>query len=142
MGPGVIPRLPDWPDRLADAIKAASGREFLWGSHDCALFAADCALAISGVDPIAHVRGEYSSARGAARVLKRLGCADVAQLADLVVGDRALLAYARRGDWVLCPTGDGVALGVCVGAQAMFLQESGLTFRPTLSCAAAWMIGE
>jgi hypothetical protein len=135
-------RLPDWPERLADTIKAASGRPFSWGAHDCALFAADCARAITGVDPLTHVRGEYASARGAARVLRRLGCDDVAQLAALVAGPEVPLVGARRGDWVLCPPTDGVVLGVCLGARAAFVMENGVTFRPTLDCAAAWKIGE
>lgn len=156
-----IARLPDWPERLSDAIKAASGRPFSWGAHDCALFAADCALAVTGIDPLEPVRGAYASERGAMRVLRRLGCEDVEQLADLVIGARVPLALARRGDWVAIrepgirdrgsddgpspgpyPLTSGPALGVCLGAQAAFLQENGLTFRRTLACAAAWKIGD
>lgn len=140
------PRLPDWPERLSDSIKAASGRPFSWGAHDCALFAADCARAITGADPLSEVRGTYATALGAARVLRRLGCDDVAQLADLVIGARVPLVHARRGDWVLATAGSGdrviVGLGVCVGMQSMVLGEVGLTMRPTLGCAAAWPIGE
>lgn len=141
-----LPRLAGWPERLADTIKAASGRPFSWGTHDCALFAADCALAITGIDPVRKSLGNYSSALGATRALRRLGCADVGQLADLVIGARVPIARARRGDWVLAVEGRDdraiVGLGVCVGVNSVVLAESGLTMRPTLGCAAAWMIGE
>ena len=113
MGAGIVPsRLPDWPDHLSGAIEAARGRPFSWGVHDCALFAADCALAITGHDPLAAVRGSYGTAQGAARVLRRLGCADLAALAALVGGPEIPIVGARRGDWVLAPHDDEQALGV------------------------------
>jgi hypothetical protein len=135
-------RLPDWPDHLSGAIEAARGRPFSWGVHDCALFAADCALAITGHDPLAAVRGSYGTAQGAARVLRRLGCADLAALAALVGGPEIPVVGARRGDWVLAPHDDEQALGVCLGLNAAFVTTQGLTFRPTIRCAAAWRIGE
>ena len=51
-------RLDDWPTLLADAIKGAARLPFSWGGAnggtDCALFAADCCLAITGTDPLAQ----------------------------------------------------------------------------------------
>lgn len=135
------PRLSDWPERLSDAIEAARGRPFSWGEHDCALFAADCALAITGRDPLAAVRGSYGTAQGAARVLRRLGCADLGALAALIGGPEIPVAWARRGDWMLAPQDDEKALGVCLGLKAAFVTTQGLTFRPTIKCAAAWRIG-
>ncbi|MGD9538559.1 MAG: hypothetical protein AB7P52_11585 [Alphaproteobacteria bacterium] len=135
------PRLPDWPERLSDAVEAARGRPFSWGTHDCALFAADCARAITGHDPLAAVRGTYGTAQGAARVLRRLGGDDLGALAALVGGPAIPVAWARRGDWVLIEEMPEKALGVCLGLNAAFVTERGLTFRPTARCAAAWKIG-
>ncbi len=134
-------RLDDWPTLLADAIKAASGRPFSWGEHDCALFAADVCLAITGHDPLAHVRGAYSSAFGAALTLRRLGCNDVAELADQVIGPRERIEAAQRGDWVLSPDDEARALGVCLGPRSAFLAPVGMTTRLTLDCSACWKIG-
>lgn len=138
-------RLDDWPSLLADEIKAASGRPFLWGGHegghDCALFAADCCRAITGVDPLAHVRGQYSTNIGAAFVLHHLGCADVAELADQVIGPRERIELAQRGDWVLAPEDEDRALGVCAGQRSLFAAPHGLTARLTLDCASCWKIG-
>jgi hypothetical protein len=150
-------RRADWPERLAEVVKVATGRPFSWGENDCALFAADCAMAMTGVDPLAHVRGEYSSELGAARVLRRLGCDDVAQLADQVIGARIDVGFAQRGDWLMIEeervagnaltTADAgrrktvCALGVCLGAQGAFHGPDGMGHVRTLACRAAWPVG-
>lgn len=134
-------RLPDWPERLISAVRAAEGRPFSWGSVDCAHFAADCCLAITGHDPIAPWRGGYDSEFGWRRLMVEHGFADPAAWADAVIGPRGTVSAARRGDWVLAPYDEPPVLGVCCGAQAAFLMADGLTWRGTLSCAACWPIG-
>ncbi|MGD9539101.1 MAG: hypothetical protein AB7P52_17850 [Alphaproteobacteria bacterium] len=137
----MIARLPDWPERLAEAVENARSKPFRWGGRDCALFAADCAAALTGRDPLSHVRGQYETRMGAAFTLARLGCEDVAQLAD-TLWPRVRLALARRGDWVISPPGAPMALGVCLGKQAAFLAPEGFAFRHTALCSAAWKVGE
>lgn len=46
---------------------------FAWGAHDCVLFAAGAVQAQTGQDPLGGYRRRWTSERGAARVLKRLG---------------------------------------------------------------------
>lgn len=136
-----LSRLPDWPERLADTIEAARGRPFSWGSHDCATFASDCALAVVGRDLNGSARGAYASRLGAARYLRSLGCACVADFADLNAGPRMPIVRARRGDWVAEWSDAELGLGVACGAHAVFLSQTGLTLRPTLGCVMAWRIG-
>lgn len=103
-------RYRDWTTRLNDTIKAASERPFSWGEFDCCLFAADCALAVCGVDPAADYRGQYDSEASAKRALsKRHGSLEAAWDSCFA---RVNPAYIQRGDVALYqgPNGRGVAV--------------------------------
>lgn len=41
-------REPGWRERLTDVVKRYDGDAFEWGRSDCAHFARDCVLAVSG----------------------------------------------------------------------------------------------
>lgn len=68
---------------------------FAWGQHDCVLFAAGAVQAQTGEDPLRAYRGRWTSERGAARVLKRLGGMEAA--VNTVLSPIAP-AMAQRGD--------------------------------------------
>lgn len=94
-------RLPDWPERLGAVLRAAPGRAFVWGGHDCALHASDAALAITGVDPAAAIRGRYGDYMGGMRLLAaEAGCRSLRAWADSLYA-RVEVAMAQRGDWAL-----------------------------------------
>lgn len=103
---------------------------FAWGSADCATFAADCALALTGVDPLAGVRGRYKTALGARRILDREGWHDVAGLAAAKF-EEIPVALAAVGDWAIVTTtedGNEPSLGVVFGTNVAcrFEHEVGL----------------
>jgi hypothetical protein len=134
-------RRSDWPERLADAVRAARSRPFVWGRHDCALFAFDCVLAMTGEDHLAAFRGRYRSAKGAVRALKRIG--GVKTLEELVagiLGAPGQAQTAQRGDLVLLDTEIGPALGVCLGARCAFAGPDGLAYAPTVAAREAWRV--
>jgi len=54
-------RLADWRSRLAAHIAAHARVPFRPGHHDCALFASGGRAALTGTDPLASVRGCYST---------------------------------------------------------------------------------
>lgn len=126
-------RRANWPRLLAEALAAAKDTPFAWGSHDCALFAADVVLAITGADHGAVFRGRYRTANGAARALKKQGFAGLPDYLDSIFTRRPV-SYARRGDVVLY---DG-AMGICDGGTSWFVTADGLTPIPTLTCETAW----
>ncbi|MFQ5783616.1 MAG: hypothetical protein ACE5H8_02180 [Alphaproteobacteria bacterium] len=131
----------DWPERLARTVRAAQGRRFAWGGHDCALFVCDCILAMTGCDPAARFRGRYRTARGAARALRRIaGVATLDALATRLLGAPVPVATAKRGDIVLLDTDDGPALGVVIGARAAFTSPRGLAFVPVSAPRRAWRV--
>lgn len=58
---------------LSAYLSAAAGKRFRWGSHDCMLFAADWAIARTGVDPAAAWRGTYATEAAARAIIDRFG---------------------------------------------------------------------
>lgn len=133
-------RIPGWERRLAEAIEAARDRPFAWGRHDCTTFAFDLRRALTGGGDIAALwRGRYTTARGAVRVMRRLGWASLeAAGRDLLGAPLASVPLARRGDLVLADTGFG--FGVCLGARAAGIAPAGLTLVPITACALAWRV--
>jgi len=100
-------RRPDWPERLAHYLDARGPHPFVWGVNDCAMFAADCVLELTGADLAAGLRGAYASKEQADEVLLRHGGLQA------IVGAR-LPAYlsplqAHRGD-VVCVEHDDPAV--------------------------------
>lgn len=133
-------RLPDWEDRLAQYLSEVAHAPHVYGSHDCALHGANAVLAQTGEDYAAKFRGRYSTEIGAARALKRYGAGSLAATVDQVLPDRPI-GHARRGDLVMV----GGMVGVCVGADALFVGEqngvAGLVRFPRADWARCWGVG-
>ncbi|MGA0543198.1 DUF6950 family protein [Neotabrizicola sp. VNH66] len=129
-----------WERILVDAIEAARARAFRWGRHDCATFAFDLRRAIAGGHDVAALwRGRYTTARGAVRVMRRLGWTSLeAAGRDLLGEPLASVHLAQRGDLVLADTGLG--FGICLGARAAGIAPSGLVLVPISACALAWRV--
>lgn len=139
-------RYEDWPTRLFAFIEERRNRPFEWGVQDCCLFACDGIRAQSGLDPADKMfRGKYRDATGAARLVRKHG--GVEAIAEKVCAAHGMpevpVALAQRGFVVLMDTPDGldVALGLCVGGQAVFAGPAGLVFQPMAACRRAWRVG-
>lgn len=111
-------RREDWPQRLAAFVERARHQAFAFGEWDCCLMAADWVLEATGVDHARGLRGAYADERGAAAVLGRRG--GVPAIATGALGEPIAPAFAQRGDVVMMLTQRGPALGVCIGAEAIF----------------------
>ncbi|MBN9568695.1 MAG: hypothetical protein J0H79_13930 [Alphaproteobacteria bacterium] len=134
-------RLPGWRARLQAAVAAAHRKSFAWGEHDCALFAADCVFAQTGVDLAASYRGTYSTAAGAMKTLKTMGASDLlALVADHLTEVHPSLA--QKGDIAVMPGAvTGWALGVVMGERAGFLGPDGFGTVPLAQIAKAFRVG-
>lgn len=109
-------RLPDWEERLTDYLASAGERPFAWGAHDCALFAAGAAAAMTGDDRAADFRGAYDSRASSIEALRALGQGTLLRTFQ----DRfeeIEPKKARRGDLIW----NGFAVGVHYGAFAAFI---------------------
>lgn len=132
-------RLSTWEAAFADFLAERRFMPFEYGRHDCALFGADCALALTGTDPAPDFRGKYKTKAGSIRALRTIGNGDLESTFDARFPARAL-AFARRGDLVF----NGEAIGVCIGSAAVFVGEQngapGLVSFPMAAMKKAWAI--
>lgn len=127
-------RRPDWPERLASLIDERRHAPFAWGLQDCALFAADAVLALTGDDPAKNFRG-YDDEREALRIVK--GAGGMRGLVDLPKKHRG---FAQRGDVVLAEIDGRETFGVCLGTQYAAPGVNGLVFRPMTEVVAAFEV--
>lgn len=129
-------RLRDWQSRLQACQAERWSRPFAWGSHDCALFAADCVQAVTGSDPAADLRGAYSDAAGAARVIARLG--GLRSIGDARLGERVAPLCAQPGDIGLVVSAGRECAAVCVGESWVAPSLVGLEHLPIEAAVVAW----
>jgi hypothetical protein len=136
-------RLPDWKQRLRDAVDEARTKNFKYGTFDCALFAADCMLAMTGVDYAASVRG-YTKKSEARAIIQAAG--GMRELITQLMGQEPVdRHHARLGDLVLAdiPVAEdeeGRTIGICLGATCAFAGRKGIVFHPRDTVVRAWRI--
>ena len=122
----------NWPKLLASFIEERRAAPFAWGLNDCCLFASDWVELCTGVDPAAELRGKYSTALGAARILKQHGGVRgiMRNIAEPLGIKRIDGGLDQRGDLAIADTGNGESIGICIGSHAAFVGASGLLFAP------------
>ncbi len=149
----------NWPQRLCRLVNARYNSEFIWGVHDCALFACDAVETMTGTDPGPFFRGRYTSEIGAYKALRRyleLNHVEHDKREDLLrlVAQSCLELYqgwklveslrvTPRGTIGLFPSPQpGLiksVLGVCTGETFVVPStEGGLTSYPRDRLLAAW----
>lgn len=140
--PSILARSQDWPERLAAFIDARRYAPFAWGTNDCATLAADAVLELTGVDPMASLRGTYGTEDEADGVISAAGGLEA--LADSLAAAAGLGAclplFAQRGDVVLVEHGNILALGVVTGDAVAVPGPDGLAFLPLRAAARAWAV--
>jgi hypothetical protein len=128
-------RLDNWEKLLNDYLFQVG--PFEWGANDCCLFAANGVLAMTGKDYAAEYRG-YKTAKGAFSRLQKNG--GVQGLATKAWGAAKPALMAKRGDPVLFDSGDGLALGLCIGAKIAAVGQDGLVMLPMNQAIEAWSV--
>ena len=112
-------RCSNWETLLAEYLDKCLNKPFVWGEHDCCLFAANVIKIITGVDFAAPFRGKYSTQLGAIRALKRYGSGDLTSTLNMIFGEPVSKLNVRRGD---------VALVANSGEPAMAIVFNGLWY--------------
>jgi hypothetical protein len=101
-------------------VQRFAGKALVWGRDDCARMAAFLVKRL-GVRVSLAKMPRYSSEVGAARALRALECADLAEVVDLAGLPRIAPARAVVGDLLGLPgPDDTVALHVSLGAGTSF----------------------
>lgn len=117
-------------------IAARMRAPFAWGRHDCVTFAAGAIAAQTGRDPLAAVAHQWTTRRGAARILARVG--GLAAAVDGVLTPIAP-AMAARGDVAAWLDADGrPQLAIVEGATLIGPGLDGLKRLPRAAMVQAW----
>lgn len=116
---------------------------FQWGLHDCCLWPATVALALTERDFAKDFRGRYRTARAAIKLWR----AHSGGLLGLVHDNCAYVGFegvdtalAKRGDIIGAKQEDHYLLGVCVGRQFAAVGVSGLVFKSMADAVSAWRV--
>ncbi len=134
-----IARVSDWPAQLHIVSTAALRKPYRWGDHDCCLFAADCVLAMTGVDLAEDFRGAYHDEATASDMLERLNCESVADLPGIWF-EEISVSQARRGDVALFDGEFGPFLAICDGITAVGPAARGIAHVQIVDALRAWRI--
>lgn len=108
-------RLPDWQARLTSALMAKRHNP-----GNCAEFAADMCLAMTGVDHAAEFRGRYSTVAGGIRVMRKAGYNDHVDFVQRHFVEKAVVDVVP-GDLVVLDGDDGFTVGVVQGAAGCYV---------------------
>lgn len=135
-------RRPDWRPRLHETVEARRRVPFSFKAGvDCALFAAACVEAMTGVDLADGYRGRYTTEVGALRVIRNGGFADLADLVTSML-EEIPPARARAGDIAFVPDDSpfGGALGIVIGEQVACLAADGVGAVPRTLMTRAFRV--
>lgn len=129
-------------DPLARFLRSASERYFVWGQFDCLMWLADWIKASRGVDPGDGWRGSYSSALGAARIIKEQGGMVSHVDARLAPFGIRRTDTPRRGDIAVVRASEGEMGAIVHGGTVSCLTERGVIVRRVADTPilAAWRV--
>ena len=133
-------RTQGWEQRLNAMMMAAINTPHEWGVHDCVTFAADAVEAMTGVDPIADLRGEWAGPLSARRLLTDEGVDTIGDMAAKRLPEIPV-SMARRGDIVFCDSDEGGFLGVMQGRSIVGPAGIGLVHVPVNQALRAFRVG-
>ena len=125
---------------LAEVLRERNGMPFEWGKNDCCSFAADAVRAQTGRDAMAGLRGLYWDEGSAAHILAAPG--GLVRLVNTWLPGQPLpsVATARRGDLIMFDSGNGPALGICVGDKFAAVKPGGLGYFAMRHAITAWRV--
>jgi hypothetical protein len=139
-----VARVEDWPTVLAEEIIKAKSRPFVWGTHDCCLWACNVVLAMTGKDIAEWFRGRYHTRRQAYGALRKFAGGGIYETVrrrcDELGFPQIAPVIAQRGDLILFRSPLGDALGICVGSTVAAVGQDGLVFESIRAARKAWRI--
>lgn len=124
---------------LAEHLALGARTPFAWGVCDCSLWVADWIAARRGIDPAAHLRGRYATARGARRAVHRAGGMEAMMRDALASAGLSETADPRPGDVALVQGHAGPTMAIR-GARGWHLKAPhGIAYGPR-TLIQAWSI--
>jgi hypothetical protein len=132
-------RKTNWQLDFEKTVSEHKDKAFIWGEHDCVLWAANAVLAITGFDAAEGFRDSYSTALGAAKLLKDFGGME-ALVTTKLEREPVAPAFANIGDVLLVLQEGQPMLAICNGETMLAPGLDGLVALPTLSALKAWKV--
>lgn len=132
-------KLHDWQIRFETILRERARVSFAWGANDCATFAADVVMALTGQDPAPPGLRRHTTAKQAARALKRHG--GLMGIATMALGQPVPVSQAQIGDVLLVSMGKREALAICNGMVACGPAASGLVSVGMGAALYCWRLG-
>lgn len=116
-------RRDDWVEQLWTAIENDAQTPFVWGQHDCCLFAAKVVDAMTDGSFVSQLQAAYQDEAGALQFI-----ADQGGLESAVSGflGAAKTGRPQRGDVVMYDGENGETLGICAGSVIVAAGQDGL----------------
>jgi hypothetical protein len=138
-------RFENWPERLAEEVRAAKSRPFVWGTHDCASFVSRVVEALTGIN-WKDTFLAYTDAAGAQDILNEQGSLE--ELVTECLGEPIPALTAQRGDVCLIELPEGLhgehgpfVLGICDGSRVVVARPpQGIAMLPIKWAVKAWRV--
>jgi len=111
---------------------------FAWGTNDCAIFASDFVMAITGTDPAPADLRLHRTAKEAHRAIQSHG--GLASIATNAVGEPVSVSFAGVGDVVLLKAGKRDALAICNGSTALMPSAIGILSVSLDTATLCWKV--
>ena len=132
-------------ERLNDYLKSVQDEPFAWGRHDCLTFTNTAFRVMHGKGWGDDLLGRYMTDRGRPMGRDQLRVEFGYWSFEAAVDDRltrigyvpprgALVTTKHSQRWAI-----GVAMGISVGASAVFLSKQGLLYLPIEMIDKAWL---
>jgi hypothetical protein len=142
-----VKRLDNWQSALSAYLVAAAGTPFGYGRFDCGLFVAGAIEAMTGVDVVPGIRGDYHNRAEAFAIVKSIcGASTMQALADCLTARHGLqevsVLCAQRGDPVQLHAGRRSSLGIVAmhGTEILSPYRGGLLRLPLSHATRAWHV--
>jgi len=144
-----LTRTDHWATReLNTHLEDTASTPFEWGTHDCALFAANAIEAMTGVDIASDFRGQYTDEASAMEAIQSItGGTTVEDAAAYCAAKHGLVELehplmAQRGDLVVLEDSGRIIAGIVhlTGRHIVAAGEHGLKRIPITSVKRAWRV--
>jgi len=133
-------RIAGWEANLIETIETYRHEPFAWSKNDCFTFAVRCEEAVCGRTRFPELyKAEYKNRFGSMRAFMREGYYGMIDCMDQRL-DEIDMRVARRGDWSVVGTPDGLAVGVLTGDKIAVTGEKGLVFFDYAEGLKTWRI--
>lgn len=132
-------RVDNWLSKLHQFVESRRRTPYQWGVNDCGTFSADAIEVVTGADPIADIRGQWTDEASAMQLLEANG--GIVGLANRYFpGRRKEREMAQEGDLVLVKVEGKHSLAICVGRYAAAPGDDGVLLTEMTEARAVWEV--